>query len=138
MRITLGELQSSLPALQELASNKFPARVAYRLGRILKAAESEVQHLREAHFALVKQLGEQGEGDNWKVKPEHLEQFQREMAELLAEECDLWGSPLDVSALGDAQLEPQLLAVLTWLITDDEHTDVPQLVNGKAQAEAAM
>ena len=136
--ITLGELQASVPALQQLATEKFTAKVAYRLSRILKSAESEMTSLKTAHFDLVKKLGVkvEGEGDQWRVLPENLEKFNEEMAGLLSEAAHVWGDPQDISLLGEVELEPRLLAALDWLIIDSEQPEpAPELVNGKTAGE---
>ena len=130
MQISLGELQNSLAALQELVKNKFAARTAYRLGRVIKVAEVEIAALRTAHFELVQRLGEQEtDSENWTVLTANLEQFRRELEELLAEQITLPGDPLQIGQLGECQLEPAGLAVLDWLIVDEESE--PGLVNGK-------
>jgi len=138
MQPTLGELQASAPALQQLAGLKLPAKVSYRLSRALTSAESEMKNLQKEHFHLVKKLGVkvEGEGDQWKVLPENLEKFNEEMAGLLAEPAHVWGDPLDISLLGDAEIEPRVLAALDWLIVDSEQPEpAPQLVNGKTADE---
>ena len=139
MRITLGELQSSMSALQELSALKFPAKVSYRLARVLKSAEAEMGHLRTAHFELVQRLGTKAsDSDNFQVLPENMTQFQLQMTDLLTESAEIWGDPLPIDLLGDVQIEPSVLANLDWLVIGPEQTDAPQLLNGKTVGAEAV
>jgi len=150
MKVSLGEINNSLAALRTLASLKFPARVAYRLGRVLKTAESEVADFKRINDETVRRLGapvkpppdKDGnlppeEAWGWQVTPENMAQFVAEITEFLDEQIELWGDPLPLELLGDVQIEPQVLANLDWLIDGGEQADAQGLVNGKAtEAEA--
>ena len=119
MKITLQQLSDSMTALEALAALQFPAKVSYRLGRVLTSAQSEMDLFRKAHIALVQKYGTEGEtAGSFIVPNERLDEFRPEFEGLLAETCEVWGDPLNIDLLGEVAIAPSTLAPLSWLIVD--------------------
>lgn len=119
MKITLKQLSDSVTALEALAAIQFPAKVSYRLGRVLTSAQTELEIFRKAHIALVQKYGTQGESEGSFVVPnDRLDEFRPEFEGLLAETCEVWGDPIHIDLLGEVAIAPSTLAPLSWLIVD--------------------
>lgn len=127
MRITLRELSDGFAALERLTQTKFPVKVSYRLGRVYASAQSEMEILRKQHVELVKKHGAEDaeKPGNFIVPPENLDAFRPEFDDLMSEECELWGDPIALELLGDAEIEPMILAPLGWLIVDGASEKAP-------------
>ena len=131
MKLTLRQLSQSLGALQELAQVQFPAKVSYRLSRVVTSAQAELETLQKAHLELIKKHGAVENEGKFEVPPDQLSAFIPEYDELLAEEVSVWGDPIDVSLLGDAEIAPAVLAPLSWLIVDgSEQSEKAKAANG--------
>ena len=135
MDITLKQLRDSFGALQALAQIEFKAKTAYRLGRILDSAVSEINIFNKAHLALIEKHGavdvpvldddsrpvldEQGQPRTQKTVPkDKLKEFEPEFLDLLTGPATLWGEPLHIDLLGEVEIAPAILAPLDWLIVD--------------------
>lgn len=124
MKVSFRKLHTSRDALPILANTKLPIKASYRIGRVLTSYQSEIQIFNKAHIELIqKHGGVQDEQGLMQVPKESLPTFLPEFEELLSEECELWGDPIHIDLLGDAEIEPGVLAVLSWLITDGSETE---------------
>lgn len=123
MKITLKQLNNGFQPLQAIAANELPAKLAYKLGRIVAACNSEMESYRKAITALIKKYGEGDEIKGYKVEPETeaMVDFQREVEDLLNLEVEFWGDPIALAEIEPhAKLKASDLAWLDWLITDGE------------------
>lgn len=119
MKVSFGKLHTSRDALPILADTKLPIKASYRIGRVLTSYQSEIQIFNKAHIELVqKHGGVEDEQGRMQVPKDRMDAFLPEFEELLSEECEIWGDPIHIDLLGDAEIEPGVLAVLSWLITD--------------------
>lgn len=142
MKITLKQLNRGYGHLQFLASQELPAKVAYKVGRILDGAESEQTRLNK-HFAkLAKSLGftlgnkeqpPQMIESKGEVPEEIIEKFNDQADELMTAEVELWGDPFKVSELANcAKLTGAMCATLHWMIIEDDATAEPPKVAAAA------
>jgi len=124
MKITLAQLNDSIQLLNRLKDERIKnARVAYRLGKVYRSAQSEFKEFVDAHMALLKDYGTPVNGDekNWDIPQANLEEFNRKWNELLSVEVDVWGSPFNVDEIdGNLELSPAEFAILDWLIVDGD------------------
>ena len=121
MKTTLGKLHLSAQSLSRLAQQPLPGKVAYWIGRLISAAQSELKALEETRVKLVKQHGEQPdpEKEEWRVKPELLMAFSADLEELLQQEIELPGRVFSVEELGEKiELAPLDFLNLDWLIRE--------------------
>lgn len=129
MKITLKQLSQSFGALQELARVQFPAKVAYRLSRVVTSAQAELETLQKAHLELIKKHGAVEVDGKFEVPKDSLAAFIPEYEELLTEEVTIWGDAISIDLLGDAPIAPAVLAPLGWLIVDSAE---PEKAKGAA------
>lgn len=121
MKVTIQQLLESREALQTLAQGEYPARLSYRLARLVKSAQGELQGAQEAHVQLVKRLGVEIAPEQWQVPQgdaEKMAEFQREYDGLVSVIVEVWGDPIPIAEFGDAPLKPAMLSALDWLIVE--------------------
>lgn len=118
MKITLWQLNESYQALLRLAGQDFPKerhKLAYRLSRVVKTAQNEIEALGESLNDLMIKCGfEPGEQN---IDPEKLRDYNRRAKQFMKEtECDLWGDPMPLEDFaGVVSISPMDLALLDWL-----------------------
>lgn len=124
MNTTLRELKNSEGALQRLAAAKFPARIAWRIGRITDKALPLIEKYNAQHEATVKANGAQVEGNPnlWQVLPEKALAVTNELNELLDEVITIDRALLTLADLGDYEITPTDCAALSWLIIEEAET----------------
>ena len=135
MIITLRDLQNSQYALQQLAAAKFPAKIAWRIGRIADKIFPILEKFQAQHEAIVKQYGAPVEGNaaTWRVLPENAQAATDEINGLLDEAITIDRAPLTLADLGAYEITPQDCAALSWLIIDEaEVIEQPKTLGASA------
>ena len=142
MKITLKQLNRSYGHLQLLAAQELPAKVAYKIGRIIDGAESEQNRLNKAIGKVAKDLGFALGTQNQPpqmietkaaVPEDIIEKFNDQADDLMTAEVELWGDPFKLSELASAKLTGAMCATLSWMIIEDDAAAEPP----KAAAAAA-
>jgi hypothetical protein len=120
IKVKISDLVNSTETLQKLSQEKFKAKLAWSIARLLKAAEAEIQQFNETRMNLIRKYGEKDEqGElitdekgNCKIITESLEQFSNELNELINTEVEINANPLDIELLDDLDFTPSDMAVL--------------------------
>ena len=119
MTLTVQQLLNAGPVIRNLANQNLEAHVAFKIGRLARKLEPELQAAEESRVKLIKEHGEQT-GETIQVKPENFEAFVAAAKPLLETEVSIPGlDPLPLAALGSAKLtaaETMLLEDLKLLI----------------------
>lgn len=124
MKLTLNELQRGFISLGKLANQDLPLKTGYWLGRIAKAVEAEMKTLEDSRIKLVKRLGVEDAEGNYSIKPDSMEDFSREMGELLEVSIELPGDKIKLESLGDGvKLSAIDLINLDWLFEVEAGTE---------------
>lgn len=124
MKLTLNELQRGFVSLGKLANQDLPLKTGYWLGRIAKAAEGEMKTLEDSRIKLVKRLGVEDAEGNYSIKPDSMEDFSREMGELLEVSIELPGDKIKLESLPDGvKLSAIDLINLDWLFEVEAGTE---------------
>ena len=96
IEFTVEELLLAENALSRLAYANVPIAVAYQVSKIVKTVSNELKTIRENQLKLAEKYGEKDEDGKlverdgiYPVKPEHQEEFSKEMQALLKETCNL-------------------------------------------------
>lgn len=120
MKITISEILNGRPVLEKLVDKEISIKTAYRLSRIIKVLNEELQHFEEQRQKLVQQYGEQQEDapeGNVVVLEENMEPFQKDLAELLTAEIDLNCEPMHIEEFGDVKIKTsELLLIESFLM----------------------
>lgn len=107
MKATLKDILQNVESLGKLLNKELPVKTAYRLGRLSKALQSELDQFNITRNNLIKKYGKEKEGQ-YQIDPEDkeaMEKFNKEIEELLAIEIHIDAyDPIPVDDLGEIKL----------------------------------
>jgi sulfopyruvate decarboxylase TPP-binding subunit len=83
MEIKLGEIVNAKDSLIKLFKMDLPIIISYKLGKLVKEVDKEIKHFEEERFKLIKKYGELTDKNSYSVKPENVEEFAKDLKELL-------------------------------------------------------
>lgn len=119
--VTMSTVFSSRPAFQQLVKQSFSAKVAYRLSKIVRKVDQELQDFEKARVALVEKYARDVDEDgNKTVPPENISMFVKEVEELLNLEVDLDIPLIPLSWLEDVQLTTEQMILIEFAIDPEE------------------
>jgi hypothetical protein len=126
--ITLEQLINSTDGLKGLSQKQLKARSAYAVSKILKAADAEMNTFNETRMELIKKYGEKGEdgelksdeNGNVRILPESLNDFNKELQELLKTPVEINANKIRMEDIGDVEFTPAEMAQLDEFIEFDE------------------
>lgn len=109
MKLTLKELLQSVESLGKLLNKELTVITAYRLGKLSKALQSELDQFNLTRNNLIKKYGKEKDGQ-YQIDPDDksaMEKFNKEIEELLTVEIsiDVY-EPIFIDDLGDIRLSP--------------------------------
>lgn len=117
MKVKVGQLVDSAEAMRELSASKLPAAVSMRVAMIMRAAQPALDAYQAAYNTLLPQCGEERSDAPGRYDIKDQARFAKEVGELQAVEVDVpLEQKLSVEKLGSAELTPQTLFSLDWLI----------------------
>lgn len=114
---TLGVLANAEPALKRLSEIRLNVKVAYALGKMIRAVAAETPHYHTERDKLVRELGNPM-GDQVMVMPEHMGEFVRRVTELGELPVELAIEPFSLTTLGDIEMSGGDMCVLLPLMSD--------------------
>ncbi|MFZ5986929.1 MAG: hypothetical protein ACOYWZ_07380 [Bacillota bacterium] len=107
MKLTLKEILQNVESLGKLLNKELPVKTAYRLGRLSKALQSELDQFNLTRNNLIKKYGKEKDGQ-YQIDPEDkisIEKFSKEIDELLAIEINIDAyDPISIDDLGEIKL----------------------------------
>jgi hypothetical protein len=121
MRITLRQLDSGYGALRRIGDEKIKnVKLAYRIGRVLESATSEIKILAKTHEQLQETYWTKtDDGYIAPADPVKKKDYETAWDDLLTQETDVWGDPIKLDDLdGEFNVSPTEMAVLLWLFTE--------------------
>ena len=111
------DLVMAQEALQRLISLELPAAIAFKVARVARPIQAELQNYEQQRVALVRRLGEEKDGQTT-VPPSKFVEFNTEHQALLDVELELDITPLSPDVLGEASITPADLMVLQFLFEE--------------------
>ena len=120
INVKISDLLNGTQALQKLAGTELKAKLAWQVGRILKAADEEIQTFNEARLNLIKKYGEKDEkGDlitddkgNCTVPNTVTKEFSTEMNDLISADVEINANKISIESLDDKEFTPTEMAQL--------------------------
>lgn len=121
MKIKLGEVTMIQQGLMTLVNQQLPVKLSYKLGKLIKIVDDEVQEIENKRIELVKKYGVKNEEDNTiKVPDDKQDGFMQEYTDLLNLEIDVTFEPISISELpDDLKITPQQLIYLENVVLKD-------------------
>ena len=122
MQVTLKQLVNGWESLSKLgqvsAGEGLTIVQAYWIGKVIAAAEPELQEFEKLRMSLAKKLGEEIDG-RLQIKPENVQDFTERVEALLGVTIELPGHTIPLNELpSDLPLSGLDLIRLNWLITE--------------------
>ena len=126
--VKISDLLNSTEVLQKLAGTELKAKTAWQVGRILKAADTEIQSFNEARVSLIQQFGEKDENGqlitddrgNCKIPNEVITDFSDQLNELVNTDIEINAHKLKIDDIGDKNFTPAEMTQLEAFIEFDE------------------
>lgn len=128
IKVKLEDLVNATDGLKGLSQKQLKARCAYAVGKILKSADAEIQSFNETRMELIKKYGEKDENGELKteengnvhIPPEGLNDFSKELRELLDTEIEISANKIKMDDIGEVEFTPAEMAQLENFIEFDE------------------
>ena len=117
MKVTLKDLWGARGTLAKLSGMPFRAKTAYRLMKLIDQANKEIEPFAKVRQELFLKYGDQ-EGEMVTIKPENVEAFTAELAELENQTVELKFT-VGLDEIEDAKLTPSEIYDLAFLFTDE-------------------
>jgi len=115
MKVHLGEIYVSTSVMNKLIDAELPAKVSFRLARLMREMNEALKHLDEERAKLIKKYGKENGDGNITVSEENKEQFVNEFNDLLAEQIDINWEKMNPEELGDTPLSVGEISKITFL-----------------------
>lgn len=117
MKLKLSEILNAFQALNRLAADKMPIKLAYRIQRNIRMIQPELDAFEAARIKLIHdKWGEKQADGPSKVPPEKMADFMKEIDELKAEEVEVDIHPLKLDEA--IQITPGDMLALHWMFVD--------------------
>lgn len=118
MKLKLGDVTMMQQGLTVLLNQPLPIKLSYKLGKLVKIVDEEIQEIENRRIELVKKYGvEDKEKGTIKVSDENQDHFMKEYSELLDLDVNLDFEQVDINQLpDDIKISPQQLIFLDKII----------------------
>jgi len=120
MKLSLARVLEIEAALKEFNELSLPAAISYKFARLARQIREITTPFYEERTKMFKQWGEE-KGEMMVIKPEHQEQYQKEINALLDTEVEIDFKTIDISQLGNLNIKPNLLLALSDLINEPQN-----------------
>ena len=119
MKVTLNQVVNSQEVFQKLLSEKFPIKLAYQIQKNFRAIEPELKQYESTRQGLITgKYGTKQEDGNWKVETEQMEDYVKELTDLLSLEINF---DFNKVKLPDTyEMTSGEVYVLEWFLNFDE------------------
>lgn len=120
IEITLSELMDSASVMQELAKKPMKTKAAFQTARLMREIEKEYSLFQESRKGLIDKYADKDENGepkadengNYTVPKENIEEFNKELKEMLDQTLSLNVEPISIEDLGDADFTPADMMLL--------------------------
>lgn len=107
--------------LLELIEKELPVHAAFKLQRIIKKINEELETAEKTRVQIIEKHKEQDLDDGQvKLKKEELDEFNQEQQELMDQEVELNVDTININSLGDISVTPKTLGLIDSILIDAE------------------
>ena len=115
IELTVRDMIDSIPTLRELSNKQLKSKVAFKVARLLREIQTESETFETARMNLVKLYAEKDENGEIKtddkgniyIEQDKIEEFNKELKDLLDNTITINGDKLSLDDLGDETFTPQ-------------------------------
>lgn len=126
IEITLSELMDSASVMQELAKKPMKTKAAFQTARMMREIEKEYSLFQESRKGLIDKYAEKDENGepkadengNYTVPKDRIEDFNKELKEMLDQTLSLNVEPISIEDLGEADFTPADMMLLAPFIKE--------------------
>ena len=107
-KVTVKNVMDGMEALKTLMSKKLKARTAYKVGRLARDVEDELNEVNKTYREIVTKYGEPSENnpDEYVVPNERINEYNNEINEFMATELELTVDKIPMKELEDENFTP--------------------------------
>jgi hypothetical protein len=117
MTVTLGTIRAAEPALKKLLTTELPIGTSFKLSKLVKIVDENLQHYENERVKLVKKFGKADDQGNINVQPDQMDEFLKGITELHAISVELPYEPVSVESLGEVKMSAVDAAQLTEFLS---------------------
>jgi hypothetical protein len=119
LKLEMREIIGMMESIDELMKLELPVAQSYKVIKNIKKIKEEHASYEVARHDLVRKHGERVESENIvRVKNENMEQFGKELEEILSRSIELDIEPISVSILGEHRMKAKDIAILGVFFCD--------------------
>jgi len=119
MNVTLAEIYDMKEPLSRLSKEPIKLRIAFKLNRLIKEVNNNLNMIEEERVKLIQKLGiEDPETGRLSVPDENHKEFQDDYTELMKEKIDLDFEPINVEYFENIKLTTQDMIRLSVLFEE--------------------
>jgi hypothetical protein len=120
LKISLYELINSVPAINDLIAQPLPVQSAFKISKIAKTIQTELDSYNEVRGKLLNEFGTLSEdGIQYEFADDNKQKFETNHRELLNSEVELMVRKLKIQELHGANTSATNMMLLSWLIEDE-------------------
>lgn len=120
MKVKIQDIVAAAPTIQKLSGISLPVKVSYNIARNLKKIQRELEPFEKARIELVRKHGNEDEEGKLVVKEENMQEFYKEMTELLEEEIEIDIRSIDIEGLAKIELSPTEMQLIDFMLAIEE------------------
>jgi putative IMPACT (imprinted ancient) family translation regulator len=115
MKVKLVEVYNSVSVMNKILDAELPASVAFKLTKLLKSLNDEIEDQR---VKLVSKQGQKDENGSVSVSEANKEEFMKEFGELLSTEIEIQWEPVSVEKFDGLNLSANDLLKVGFLFSE--------------------
>lgn len=118
MKLKLGEIQDMKDPLGRLTNETLPMKIAFKLNKLVRLFDENLQAIEEERVKLVKSLGELDDKGAVQVPKEKMEEFQKQYVELMVEEVEVPFEKFNLEDFSNAKITTQDMLKLATIFEE--------------------
>ena len=120
MKVKLYEIINASEVLTKIMKSTINLKAAYRIGKIAKKYQAEMEIFQDLRKKLFDKYGETQDDKSVKIKDDKIPEYQKEMNELLQNDVELDIEPVVISENEKIEISPAELLLVEKFITIEE------------------
>lgn len=115
MKVSLGEIYMSTSVMNKLIDMPLPARMSFRLARVMREMNDILKNLEEERSKLIKKYGQDNGDGNITVSETNKDMFLEEFQSVLEDQVEINWEPIDPDSFGDSTISVAEISKIGFL-----------------------